>query len=93
MIKLSLLQLGFLALNIFMHLSMVCPRMGVGGGGGKRATHGKFDMFSFQMSISPPLGLHFETNSHPWGELIGTHNSRYCSTERPESNNYLVTKK
>ena len=68
MIKVSLLQLGFLALNIFMHLSMVCPRMGMGEGGG--ATHGKFDIFSFQMSISPPLGLHFGSNSHPWGKLI-----------------------
>ena len=59
-----------------MHLSMVCPRMG------GRATHGKFYIFSFQMSISPPLGLHFESNSHLWGELKGTHNSLYCSTER-----------
>ena len=49
-------------------------------GGG--ATHGKFDIFSFQMSISPPLGLHFESNSHLWGELIAIHNSLYCSTER-----------
>ena len=38
MIKLSLLQLGFLALNIFMHLSMLCPRMGVGGGGNGQPT-------------------------------------------------------
>ena len=60
-------------------LSMVCPRIGEGGGLG---THGKFDIFSFQMSISPPLGLHFESNSHPWGKVIGTHNSLYCSTER-----------
>ena len=59
-----------------MHLSMVCPWM-VGQG----STLGKFDIFSFQMSISPPLGLHFESNSHSWGKLIGTHNSLYCSTE------------
>ena len=39
---------------------------------GRRATNEKFDIFSFQMSISPPLGLHFESNSHPWGKLIGT---------------------
>ena len=52
-----------------MHLSVVCPRMGVVGGGGG-ATHGKFDIFSFEIS-----------NSHDWGELIGTHNSLYCSTE------------
>ena len=45
-----------------------------GGGRGGGATHRK-------MSFSPPLGLHFESNSHPWGELIGTHNSLYCSTE------------
>ena len=31
-----------------------------------------------QMSITPPLGLHFESHFHPWGELIGTHNSLYC---------------
>ena len=62
-------------------LSMVCPRMTWrwGGGGGD---HGKFDIFSFQMSISPPLGLHFESNSHPWSKLIGTHNNLYCSTKR-----------
>ena len=30
---------------------MACPRMGGGGGG---ATHGKFDIFRFQMSISLP---------------------------------------
>ena len=53
-----------------------------GGGGEGRAPHGKFDIFSFQMSISPSLGLHFESNSHLSGELIGTHNSIYCSTAR-----------
>ena len=41
-----------------------------------------FDIFNYQMLISPPLGLHFESNSHPWGKLIGTHNSLYCITER-----------
>ena len=65
---------------------MVCPRMG----GGVGATLGKFDIFSLQKSISPPLGLHFESTSHSWGKLIGTHNSLYCST--PERNNYLVTR-
>ena len=59
-----------------MELSMVCPRGEEGGG----ASHGKFDIFSFQMSICPPLGLHFESNSHPWGELTGSHDSLYCST-------------
>ena len=49
---------------ILMHLSMVCPRIGWGGGG-----EGK-------------LGHHLESNSHPWGELIGTHNSLYYNTER-----------
>ena len=67
--------------HLIMHLSIVCPRMGRGGGR-LRATHEKFDIFSFQMSIFPPLGLHFESNSHLWGKLIGTHNSLYCSTER-----------
>ena len=37
----------------------------LGWGGG--ATHGKFDIFTFSMSIFPPLGLHFMSNSHPWG--------------------------
>ena len=60
----------------FMHLSMVCPRMG----GGRGQPKGNLTFSGFQMSISPPLGLHFESNSHPWGELIGTHNSLYCST-------------
>ena len=59
-------------------LSMVCLRMGGGGGGAK----GKFDFFIFKMSVSPPLGLHFESNSHPCSKLIGTHNNLYCSTER-----------
>ena len=34
----------------FMHLSMVCPRM---GGQGGRATHGKFDIFNFPTLGSP----------------------------------------
>ena len=59
-------------------LSMVCPRMGEWGMG----THAKFDIFSFQLSVSPSLDLHFESNSHPQGKPIGTHNSLYCSTER-----------
>ena len=32
----------------------------------------------WHLSITPPLGLHFESHFHPWGELIGTHNSLYC---------------
>ena len=43
---------------------------------------GKFNISSFQMSISPSLGLRFESNSHPWGKLVGTHNSLYRITER-----------
>ena len=58
--------------SYIMHLSVVCPRMGAGAGGGG-STHGKFAISGFQMSISPPLGLHFESNSHPWGELVVTH--------------------
>ena len=50
--------------------------------GGVEGNPREIDIFSFQMSISPPLGLHFESNSHLWGELKGTHNSLYCSTER-----------
>ena len=49
---------------------------------GQQATHGKFDIFSFQMSISPSLGPYFESNCHFWGKLIGTHNSLYRITER-----------
>ena len=47
------------------------------GWGGGLATHGKFDIFSFQMSISPPLGskfrsaiLHKEMNTSKCGKLI-----------------------
>ena len=32
----------------------------------------EFDVFVFH------LRLHFESHFHPWGELIGTHNSLYC---------------
>ena len=77
MIKLSLLQLGFLALNIFMHLSMVCPRMGVAG---QPTGHLTFSVSKCQ--FPHPWVSILGSNSHPWGELIGTHNSCYCSTER-----------
>ena len=33
------------------------------------ATHGKFDIFRFQMSISPPLSFHYESNLCPFCEL------------------------
>ena len=33
------------------------------------ATHGKFDIFRFQMSISPPLIFHYESNLCPFCEL------------------------
>ena len=61
---------------------MVFPKMGEG------ATHRKFDIFRFKMSISPPLGPCYESNSHPWGELIGTHNNQHSAS--PWGNN-LVT--
>ena len=32
----------------------------------------------WHLSITPPLGLHFESHFHPWGELIGNQNSLYC---------------
>ena len=63
------LGLAFAWLNYFMHLSMVCPRMGKGEGMGWWATHGKFDIFRFQMSISPPLSFHYESNLCPFCEL------------------------
>ena len=72
-----------------MHLSMVFPRMG-GGEGGQPT--GNLTFSGVQMSISPPLGLHFESNSHPWGDLIDTHNSLYCSTASPESIFFLGDK-
>ena len=56
----------------------------VPGWGGGGVNHEKFDIFSFQLSISSLLGLNFESNSHPWGELISTHNSLYCSNECPQ---------
>ena len=58
------------------YLSMVCPGM-EGGGWGVQPT-GNLTFSGCQMSITPPLGLHFESHFHPWGELIGTHNSLYC---------------
>ena len=33
------------------------------------AADGKLPFSGFQMSISPPLDLHYESNSHCWGEL------------------------
>ena len=54
-----------------MHLSMVCPRMGGGGGGGvMQRTQGKCNILSFSNVISPPLGLHYKSNSYPWGSEI-----------------------
>ena len=58
MIKVSLLQLGFLALNIFMHLSMVCPRMGMGEGGGQPTGNLTFSVFKCQFP-------------HPWVSILG----------------------
>ena len=61
MIKLSLLQLGFLALNIFMHLSMVCLRMGMwGGGGGLGQPTGNLPFSVFKCQF--PL---------PWVSILG----------------------
>ena len=53
-----------------MHLSMVCPRMGGGGGVGVGQPRGNLTFSGFQMSISPPLGHHYNSNSHPWGLQI-----------------------
>ena len=39
-----------------------------GGGGGEQPI-GKLPFSGFQMSISPPLDPHYESNSHCWGEL------------------------
>ena len=54
-----------------MHLSMICPRIGGGRGGGvAQRTQGKFNIFRFSNVISPPLGLHYKSNSHSWGSQI-----------------------
>ena len=45
----------------------LCTYQWFAPGWGGRATHGKFDISGFQMSISPPLGLPCKSNSHPWG--------------------------
>ena len=56
-----------------MHLSINgLLRMDGGGWGGSNLQE------IWHLSITPPLGLHFESHFHPWGELIGTHNSLYC---------------
>ena len=31
---------------------------------------GRFNIFRFSNVISPPLGLHYKSNSHPWGSQI-----------------------
>ena len=49
----------FNILILLMHLSMVCPKMGVGGGW---ATPGEFDFFEMKISNSPPLGAHKRSN-------------------------------
>ena len=60
------------------HLSINgLPHDGGGRFGGVQPT-GNLTFSGCQMSITPPLGLHFESHFHPWGELIGTHNSLYC---------------
>ena len=45
------------------------PRCGEGLGGGERAQlTGNLTFSGFKMSISTPLGLHYESNFRPWGE-------------------------
>ena len=73
---------------------MVCPR--IEGGGGVQPT-GNVTFSGFQMSISPPLGLHYKSDSHPWGpqtlhtcsnfkKLIGTHSTLFQHSASPQSN-------
>ena len=65
-----------------MRTSLNAPINGLPEDGVGEATHGKFGIASFQMSISPPFGLHFGSNSHPWGGTNGHSQHRlYCSTE------------
>ena len=70
--------------NSFGHHEIYAPINGLPqegwrlGGGGQPM--GNLTFSGFQMSISPPSGLHSESNSYPWGKLIGTYNSLYCST-------------
>ena len=58
---------------LFIHLSMVCPRIGRRGGGwGVRVGQEKENLTStgYQMSALPPSCLHYMSNSHPWGPQI-----------------------
>ena len=43
------------------------PINGLPQDGGAGQPTGNLTFSGFQMSISPPLGLHCKSNSHPWG--------------------------
>ena len=45
------------------------PINGLPQDGGAGQPTGNLTFSGFQMSISPPLGLHCKSNSHPWGPL------------------------
>ena len=60
---------------------------------------GNLTFSGFQMSISPPLDLHYKSDSHPWGpqtlhsnfkELIGTHNTLFQHSASPQSKGRYV---
>ena len=70
-----------------MHQALFCPRL---GGGGGLQPRGNWTFLGFQMPIFPPLDLHYESNSRPWGELIGIHNTLLHHSASSESN-FLVT--
>ena len=40
------------------------------GGGGDGQPRGNLKFSGFQMSVSPPLGHYYKSNSHPWGLQI-----------------------
>ena len=43
------------------------PINGLPQDGGVGQPRGNLTLSGFQMSISPPLGLRYKSNSHPWG--------------------------
>ena len=60
------LQLGFYKFKS----GTYAPINGLPQDGGVAQPRGNLTFSGFQMSISPPLGHHYKSNSHPWGPQI-----------------------